>query len=182
MSGGPAAGLRDDFGILCAAVREAAGVALGYFGTGAESWEKSPGHPVSTADLAVEAILRERMLGERPGYGWLCEETPDDGRRLAHERVWIVDPIDGTRAFIRDVPEFAVCAALVERGRPLAGAVANPAAGVTVEAVAGGGARRNGMSCSVRARRARWSGRWCWRAPRRYGKRRGPWPAPRSGR
>ena len=150
MSDGPAAGLREDFGILCAAVREAASVALGYFGSPVESWEKAPGHPVSEADLAVEAILRERLLEARPTYGWLCEETPDDGRRHNHDRLWVVDPIDGTRAFLRAIPEFAVCVALVERGRALAGAVANPAAGMIVEAVAGGGARCNGMSVSMR--------------------------------
>ena len=143
------AGLGGEYAVLCAAVREAAALALRHFHEGVESWDKEPDHPVSKADLAVNELLEERLRGARPEYGWLSEESPDDHDRLSCRRVWTVDPIDGTRAFLRGEPEFTVCAALVEDGRPVAGAVANPATGEVFEAVAGGGARRNCVALRV---------------------------------
>lgn len=141
--------LRDDYAVLCAAVREASALAEAMWLHGTQSWNKTPGHPVTEADIAVNELLKARLMTARPHYGWLSEETPDDIRRRLKRKVWVVDPIDGTRAFVRNVPEFTVCAALVEDGRPVAGVVSNPATGEIFEAVAGGGARCNGRHMRI---------------------------------
>jgi myo-inositol-1(or 4)-monophosphatase len=110
---------------------------------------KSPQQPVTAADLAADRILRETLLGARPTYGWLSEETADSPARLARERVWIVDPIDGTTSFLARRPEFVVSVALVERGIPVAGVVYNPMTDETYHAAAGRGAYRNGERIQV---------------------------------
>ena len=76
------------------------------------TWEKAPGNPVSEVDLAVDALLRERLGKLLPDAGWLSEETADRPDRLDRERVWIVDPIDGTRDYLRGRPGWAVSVAL----------------------------------------------------------------------
>jgi len=98
-----------DAQLLNGAVREASALALKYFQEGTKSWDKTPGNPVSDADLAVDALLKDRLMTARPTYGWLSEETPDTPDRLDHDRVWMVDPIDGTRAFLKGRPQFTVC-------------------------------------------------------------------------
>lgn len=130
--------------LLLEAVREAGALALRYFREGTTSWDKSPDNPVSDADLAVDRLLREQLTAARPGFGWLSEETEDTPRRLDKSHVWIVDPIDGTRAFLRGEPQFAVSAALVVDGHPVLGAVFNPAKDELFDAVKGAGARLNG--------------------------------------
>ncbi len=132
--------LERDHALLTAAVRETGAVAMRYFRTDVARWEKKPGDPVSEADLAVDDFLKRRLCQARPGYGWLSEESEDDPARLEAERVFIVDPIDGTRAFLKGKPEFAVSAALVTQGRPVAAAVFNPATDELFEACDGGGA------------------------------------------
>ncbi len=104
--------------------------------------------PVTETDLAVDALLRRR-LGCR-GEGWLSEQTPDSSRRLACERVWVVDPLDGTREFIDGRPEFAVSIALVEGGEPVVGGICNPSTGETVLGGIGLGVWLNGEPVSVR--------------------------------
>lgn len=103
---------------------------------------KSPDQPVTDADLEADAILSDRLRGERPDYGWLSEETVDRPDRLERERVWIVDPIDGTRSFIAGYREFAVSVGLVEAGAAVVGVVYNPARDEVFWATAGGGAFR----------------------------------------
>lgn len=83
--------------------------------------------PVTEADREVDAVLRKNLL--RSNEGWFSEETRDDSSRLTHERVWIVDPLDGTREFVEGIPEFCVAIAMVENGRPVAGGICNPATG-----------------------------------------------------
>ena len=139
-----------DADLLHAAVAEASELALKYFNDGTKSWEKSPGNPVSEADLAVDTLLKDRLMTGRPDYGWLSEETPDTPDRLRLDRVWMVDPIDGTRAFLKGRPEFTVCAGLVDQGRAVLGAVCNPAKGESFEGGLGTGARMNGAKLSVR--------------------------------
>jgi myo-inositol-1(or 4)-monophosphatase len=134
--------LRDDHDLLINAVREAGGLALRYFQGGVKSWHKKPNDPVSEADLAVDQLLRETLTGARPDYGWLSEESGFAPRDSRHR--WIVDPIDGTRAFIDGKPEFTVCVALMDGDRPVLGAIFNPATNEFFEATAGGGARLNG--------------------------------------
>src|SRR5262249_17965162 len=98
---------------------------------------KSPDQPVTDADLAADRILHEMLLGARPEYGWLSEETRDSPERLGRERLWVVDPIDGTNSFVLGIPEFAVSIGLVDRGRPVIGVVYNPATDELYHAVAG---------------------------------------------
>jgi len=142
--------LEAEHALLVAATRDAGAMALDYFRRGVKSWDKeTDGTPVSEADLAVDTLLRERLTGARPDYGWLSEETEDDRTRLSAKRVWIVDPIDGTRAFLKNIPEFTVCAALVEDGATIAAAVFNPAKDEFFEATLGGGARLNGQAMTA---------------------------------
>jgi myo-inositol-1(or 4)-monophosphatase len=105
---------------------EAARVVLSHFTPGAIDAEYKAGHdPVTEADRAVDAVLRKELLGQ--GEGWLSEESVDDLSRLDRERVWVVDPLDGTREFVAGIPEFCVSVALVECGQPVAGGICNPA-------------------------------------------------------
>lgn len=144
LASAPAAALEGDRRLLVEAVRKAGGVARRHFRRPVRTWEKKPGHVVSAADLAVDACLRECLVGARPDYGWLSEESGTEAGALEARRFWLVDPIDGTRSFLKGRPEFAVAAALVENGRPLAAAVYNPATDELFDAVPGGGARLNG--------------------------------------
>lgn len=112
-------------------------------------WEKSAGHPVSEADMAANALILEHLRAARPGYGWLSEETADDPSDRAAQRVWVVDPIDGTKAFLRGGADWCVGIALVEHGQVVAGVVHVPDVGETYEAWAGGGAFRNGQPLAV---------------------------------
>jgi myo-inositol-1(or 4)-monophosphatase len=110
-----------------------------------EQWEKSPGNPVSEVDLAVDRFLWERLKALDPNAGWLSEETVDSAERLLLPRVWVVDPIDGTRDFVRGRRGWAVSIALVEGGRPLLGVLDAPARDEHWSAASGGGATRNGL-------------------------------------
>lgn len=122
------------------AVRAAGRPIMEAFRTDQDVRHKGPGQPVTDADLDANEMLAERLRAERPGYGWLSEESADRPERLGRSRVWIVDPIDGTRSFIAGYREFAVSVALAEDGIPVVGAVYNPARAHVVWATAGGGA------------------------------------------
>ncbi|WP_298724103.1 3'(2'),5'-bisphosphate nucleotidase CysQ [uncultured Ferrovibrio sp.] len=137
-----AASLRQDQELLHDAVRAAGQEAMRFFGAGVKSWHKKPNDPVSEADLAVDNLLRERLLGGRPDYGWLSEESGSQNPGASD--VWVIDPIDGTRAFIDSKPEFTVCVALVRGHRPVLAAIYNPATQEFFEAMSGGGAKLNG--------------------------------------
>jgi myo-inositol-1(or 4)-monophosphatase len=140
--------LEQDHDLLCAAVRDAGALALSYFQTDVKQWDKGDDDPVSEADHAVNDLLHERLQGMRPNYGWLSEETDDDPARLECDFVWVVDPIDGTRAFLKGKPHFTICVALVYQGEPICAAVFNPATDEFFEAVAEQGARLNGQQIS----------------------------------
>jgi len=129
---------------LAGAVREAGALALGKFGSPVRHWTKDANSPVCEADIEADLLLRERLLRERSDYGWLSEESADDPARLAARRVWVVDPIDGTRGFIAGRPDWAISAALVEDGRPVAAALFAPVTDEFFLAVNGRGATRNG--------------------------------------
>ena len=136
---------------LVGAVRGAGAIALSFFRADPSAWEKSPGHVVSEADHAANDFLKHALCGRYPDDGWLSEESEDDPARLAARRVWVVDPIDGTNAFLAGRPEFAVSAALVMDGAPVAAALFHPATDGMCEALAGRGARRDaGLGCGVR--------------------------------
>jgi myo-inositol-1(or 4)-monophosphatase len=130
---------------LEAAVREAGALALATFRTPLKNWTKGPtSSPVCEADIAVDALLRERLGAADPDIAWLSEESADDPARLEARRIWIVDPIDGTRAYIEGFTDWAVSAALVEDGRPVAACLYAPASEEFFTARAGRGATRNG--------------------------------------
>jgi myo-inositol-1(or 4)-monophosphatase len=135
-----------DLALLTEAAREAGRIALGYFRRAPETWEKSAGAgPVTAADLAVDSMLHDRLLAARPGYGWLSEETEDNPARLTAERLFIVDPIDGTRAFIAGEPSWSHALAICEGGRITSGVVYLPARNLLYTAIAGQGAWLNGQ-------------------------------------
>ena len=141
----------NDFALLCSVTREAGALAADYFADGVASWDKTPGNPVSEADLAIDDLIRRRLLGARPDYGWLSEETADDPARLECERLWVIDPIDGTRAFIKGRDGFCVSAALVVAGRPVIAALHAPLRELFFTARAGMGAWLNGEPISPNA-------------------------------
>jgi myo-inositol-1(or 4)-monophosphatase len=136
---------------LAVSVREAGLLALSMFGTPLKTWTKGASSPVSEADIAVNALLRERLNTAGPGIGWLSEESADDSARLKLRFVWIVDPIDGTRGYIANLPDWAVSAALVENGRPIAACLFAPVTDEFFMAVAGKGATRNGKTIAARS-------------------------------
>jgi myo-inositol-1(or 4)-monophosphatase len=130
---------------LESAVREAGMLALRSLRAPLKTWTKGKGSPVSETDIAVDALLRKRLTGAEPTFGWLSEESVDDHLRLSARRVWIVDPIDGTRAYVAGQPDWTISAALVEDGRPVLAAVFAPIDDEMFLAAAGAGATRNGV-------------------------------------
>ncbi|MHA6769224.1 inositol monophosphatase family protein [Sphingobium ummariense] len=134
---------------LVAAVSDAADRALTLWAGGrtqVRQWEKLPGQPVCEADLEIDAMLRASLSALDPSAGWLSEETADTVHRLDLPRVWVVDPIDGTRDYLRGRPGWAVSAALVEHGQVRLGILAAPARNELWIAQAGAGATRNGRT------------------------------------
>lgn len=133
------------------AAMDAARTVFARFTPGAIETEYKIGHdPVTEADRAVDAVLRESLL--REGEGWLSEETADNPSRLDKERVWIVDPLDGTREFVMGLPEFAVSIGCVEKGVPVAGGIYNPATQETFLGALDAGVLYNGHRARVSQR------------------------------
>ena len=135
-----------DLDLIVEAAAEAGRIALLRRDEGLKVWSKPGDSPVTNADMEVDAFLAERLIGARRDYGWLSEETADDPARLDKRRLFVVDPIDGTRAYARGRPWFAVSIAVVEDGQPVAGVVHAPALSETFIAVRGGGATLNGAA------------------------------------
>jgi myo-inositol-1(or 4)-monophosphatase len=140
---------QDVLGRIDAAL-SAAGRVLGDFTSGSiASSQKAGGDPVTAADHAINAALL-RLL-PKAGEGWLSEETRDDKQRLGASRVWVVDPIDGTKEFIAGIPEWCVSIGYVEDGLPVAGGIFNPATGQRVLGAVGSGVTLNGAAASLLA-------------------------------
>lgn len=143
---------------LRAVMREAADIARPFFRLGGQTsariWSKAGGSPVTEADVAVDAFLKVRLSALVPRAAWLSEETADDPARLRHDLVWIVDPIDGTRAFLSGHPDWSIAVALLSAGEPLIGFVHAPVGDADYEAVRGRGATRNGEPIRVDARQS----------------------------
>ena len=125
------------------AAAEAGEVILKYYQSDYEIKDKGFQNPVTTADHESDKALREILTNAYPDYGWLSEETIDSKSRLQKKKVWVVDPLDGTKEFIEGVPHFVVSIALVESGRPILGVLYNPVTKETFTAYKGMGARLN---------------------------------------
>jgi len=136
--------MEDDLALLSRAAREAGRIAMRYFRQAPQVWMKAGNSPVSEADLAVDAFLKCELLGSRPDYGWVSEETGDDRTGHAFRRFFVVDPIDGTRGFLEQKAEWCVSVAVVEDGRPVAGVLECPVTGEHFVAQAGKPALLNG--------------------------------------
>jgi len=143
----------DDLELLRSSAVAAGIIASSYFRRDIKTWTKDNASPVSEADIVVDRFLAANLLQARPNYGWLSEETVDNPSRLDCERVFVVDPIDGTRAFLRGEDYWTVSLAVVENGVPVAGVVYAPARDELYEASKDGGARLNGKPLK-RMRRA----------------------------
>ena len=134
-------------------MREAASIALPFFQPGRQTtarvWSKSGGSPVTEADVAVDTFLKIRLSEIVPKAAWLSEETADDPARIGRDLVWIVDPIDGTRAFLSGHHDWSIAVALLAAGEPLIGFVHAPALGVAYEAIRGQGAFKDGAAMRV---------------------------------
>lgn len=135
---------------LIDAVREAGLAAVQVRQDGLNVTRKSNNDVLTQADLLANQILKSRLHDSYPEYGWLSEESHDDAERLKCDRVWVVDPIDGTREYVAGIPEYAVSVALVERGVGLMSVVYNPETNEMFTAVRGEGAALNGKAVRCR--------------------------------
>jgi myo-inositol-1(or 4)-monophosphatase len=169
------AGPPDDLSLILGAAQAAGALALKLRREGLSLSLKAGASPVTNADLAADALLTETLRAARPAYGWLSEETADDPARLATERLFLVDPIDGTTAFAQGKPWWSVSVAVVEAGRPVAGVVFAPELGEIYAAAAGEGARLNGAPIRASAT-AEIEGCKVLGDPRMFQRR--DWPAP----
>lgn len=133
----------NDLALLVRAASRAGDVALAHWRGDPQVWTKADGSPVSAADLAVDAALHELLHEARPDYGWISEETDDDDDRLGRDAVFVIDPIDGTRAYLEGRPDWALSLAVARGGRVVAGVVHMPARGFTYAAALGQGATLN---------------------------------------
>jgi len=143
--------LLEDMDTLRALAREAGQLAVTYQRGGQENrvWHKTGGSPVTEADIEVNRLCAARLQTVRPEYGWLSEETTDSLDARRKQRCWVVDPIDGTRAFMRDDPNWCVALAVIEEGRAVAGVLYAPRQDRFYEAWTGGGAFLNGQAVRV---------------------------------
>ena len=138
--------MNEDLDLLCDVAHEAGRLALSLQETDLKIWRKEGGSPVTNADLAADELIKARLRAARPDYGWLSEETADDRSRFSARRLFMVDPIDGTAAYMKGRPWWTVSVAVVEDGVALAGVIYAPRLEETYEAKRGGGARLNGKT------------------------------------
>lgn len=137
--------MSDDLRLIRDAALAGGALALRHAEAGMNIRTKSDGTPVTDADEAVDRLLFGELTAARPGYGWLSEETVDDPSRLRTDRQFIVDPIDGTRAYMKGRPWYVVSIAVVEAGKTVAGVLFAPALNELYEARIGEGATLNGQ-------------------------------------
>lgn len=150
MAASPSATDDSDLDLILSAGEEAGRIAMGYFRDDPEVWYKNNGtSPVSAADIAVDSFLKDVLLSARPDFGWLSEETADSPERLAHDRLFVVDPIDGTRAFIAGEKTWCVSIAIVAHGQTRAGVLIAPALGDVFSVGNRGPAIKNGRALPV---------------------------------
>ena len=144
--------MRSDLELATLAAIEAGKIISSYYKSIYQIKEKGYKNPVTTADHKSDERLKKLLIGARPHYGWLSEETLDSPRRITKERVWVVDPLDGTKEFIEGIPNFVVSIGLVENGIPIVGVLHNPITLETFTASKGSGAFLNGklITCSAK--------------------------------
>ncbi|MBD67651.1 MAG: 3'(2'),5'-bisphosphate nucleotidase CysQ [Candidatus Marinimicrobia bacterium] len=142
----------NDLKLAINASLKAGEIIMQYYCDDYEIKEKGYHNPVTTADNEADTYLKSTLMSARPQYGWLSEETVDSKNRLNKEKVWIVDPLDGTKEFIEGVPQFVVSIALVEKGIPIIGVLHNPVTKETFHAAKGEGAYLNQgqYRCSIK--------------------------------
>lgn len=136
--------MNTELNIAIDAAKEAGSLILNYYKADYEIKDKGYHNPVTTADFAADSYLKKTLTEARSDYGWLSEETVDSPDRLNKERVWVVDPLDGTKEFVEGVPHFVVSVALVENGKPIVGVLFNPVTKEIFTASEGKGAFLNG--------------------------------------
>ena len=136
--------------ITIKAAKEAGDVILKYYKSKYEIKDKSYNNPVTSADKEADETIKKILMNNFPDYGWLSEETVDSSERLLKEKVWVVDPLDGTKEFIEGIPNFVVSIGLVKEGNPILGIIYNPVTEELFSASEGGGAFLNNerISCS----------------------------------
>jgi len=142
----------NDLKLAINASLKAGEIIMQYYCDDYEIKEKGYHNPVTTADKEADSYLKSTLMSARPQYGWLSEETVDSKNRLNKEKVWIVDPLDGTKEFIEGVPQFVVSIALVEKGIPIIGVLHNPVTKETFHAAKGEGTYLNQgqYRCSIK--------------------------------
>ena len=138
----------DDLRRITTALEATRGVLAAFTPGEVEHRVKDGGDPVTEADLALNEALHQIL--PQPGEGWLSEETADSEDRLSRERVWIVDPLDGTKEFVSGIPEWCVSIALAEGGRAVAGGIFIPARDLTIVGAVESGVTVNGEPSRVR--------------------------------
>jgi len=141
--------MEQELQILVGAMKLAGRKALDLAGEGLSIHTKPDHSPVTTADWAVDRLIHDTIADNFPEDGWLSEERRDAPDRLTKKRIWVLDPIDGTRAFIKKVPQFCISAALVENGIPVVGAILNPSTDELFTAIQGRGVRLNGQDAAA---------------------------------
>jgi myo-inositol-1(or 4)-monophosphatase len=144
----------EDLKLILDAAKQAAGIAMTYFRRSPEITIKGDASPVTEADLAIDVFLHDFLRAARPDYGWLSEEREDDGSRHKTARSFVVDPIDGTRAFIAETGEWCISIGLIEAARPVVGVLYCPVNDVTYSAAKGQGASKNGVALSKQTQAA----------------------------
>lgn len=143
--------LSADLELAAKAAKAGGALAAKHFKQSVKTWNKDDASPVSEIDLAVNDLIERELRSARPSYGWLSEETKDNSARLDAKRLWVVDPIDGTRAYIDGKPEYCVSIACVENGKPIVAALYDPSADELFLAVTGQGATKNETPLQVSA-------------------------------
>jgi myo-inositol-1(or 4)-monophosphatase len=138
-----------DLDLILEAAKHAAAIAMSFFAKAPEITIKGDASPVTEADLAIDAYLHDVLRAARIDYGWLSEEREDDGSRHHAARSFVVDPIDGTRAFIAETAEWCISIGIIEAGRPVVGVLYCPVSNVIYTASKGQGAFRNGLRLEI---------------------------------
>jgi len=145
--------LQRELEVAACAARDAGAIIRTWYAGKYTVSEKGHDSPVTEADVEANRCIHDLITSAFPDDGWLSEETRDSAARLQKVRVWIIDPLDGTKEFIKRIPEFCVCIGLVEQGTPILGVIYNPVTDELFAGARGSGVRMNGAPIRVSSRR-----------------------------